>query len=232
MRECRIVFLFSVLIMLFVCLIPTADTLEQVVVSEVVPEVYVSQIDDYKSEYNNEDIVAELKIDGIGLDTVVTKGNNNDYYLNHDAFKNESIFGNPYVDFRNEFPLDEERQINIYSHNFKGDKYDDLLPFSKLESYLNEQVFSDSSDVNLFIADKAIKYEVYAVKIITTDNEHTIIDSSSDERWQHHLDNLLSDTLYCKDDCHLSSNEKILVMQTCNYNPEGSFLLVIARKIK
>lgn len=205
------------------------------VIQEVVPssehDTYVSPISDLKNAYSNPDIISKIQIDEINLDAVITKSSDNKFYLNHDAYRNENEFGSPYVDFRNGNNLDEERQINIYSHNYYDDSYNDYLPFSKLENYLSKDVFDKAREIYLLTEEKKIKYEVYALKIITDNNEHMILDANSETDWQHHLDRLLEDTTYCIDDCHLSSDAKLLVLQTCNYNPKGSFLLVIAKKV-
>lgn len=194
--------------------------------------VYNSPIDELQETYNNTDILAELKIESINLDTVITKSTDNEYYLKHNAYRQRSDFGNPYIDYRNSNDLTSERQINIYSHNFYNKEYSDYLPFSKLEKYLNKDVFDIAKDIYLYTDTKLMHYEVYAIKIITKENnEHMIMDASSNAKWQTHLDNLLKDTKYCTDDCHLDNNTNLLVLQTCNYNPNGSFMLVIARKV-
>ena len=193
---------------------------------------YVSPIEDLQIKYDNYDIKAELRIDYIGLDTVITQSNDNYYYLKYDAYKNRNDFGNPFLDYRNESNLSKEKQINIYSHNFYNNYYNQFLPFSKLELYLNRETFNNAKEVLLYTKESLLRYQVYAIKIVTKqENEHMIMDAKSDELWQYHLNKLLSNTLYCTDDCHLDSNDELLVLQTCNYNPSDSFILVIARKV-
>ena len=194
-------------------------------------DIYENSIPDLRNIYNNQDIIAELKIPSISLDSVITKTTDNKFYLNHDAYKNNSILGNPYIDFRNEDNLDNEKQINIYSHNSSNSDYQDKLPFYKLENYLDKSVFENSSDIYLLTEEKQIKYQIVAVKVITSNNEHMILDTSNSDKWVKHIDNLLKDTVYCNDNCKLSKDDKLLILQTCHYNPVGSYLLVIAKKI-
>lgn len=199
--------------------------------SEEKEETYISPINDLISKYNNSDIIAELKISSIGLDDIITKTDNNEFYLKHNIYKKSSIIGNPYIDYRNGNNLDKERQINIYGHNSNNKSNKAKFTFSKLENYLNKDTFNNSDYIYLYTKDKLIKYEVYAVKIIKNDNEHTILDSVSDTKWQSHLDKLLKNTLYCKDNCSLKSDDQLLILQTCYFKPSGSYILVIARKV-
>lgn len=193
---------------------------------------YDSPIDDLRKNYNNKDIKAKLVIAGIGIDTVITKGTNNEFYLRHNAYRERSDFGNPYLDYRNYEDLGNERQVNIYSHNFYDKRYIDYLPFSKLEAYLNEETFNSSKEILLYTDKELLRYEVYAIKIVTkVENEHMIMDAKTDELWKEHLDKLLTNTKYCNSDCSLDGNSQLLILQTCNYQPNGSFLLVIARKV-
>ena len=192
---------------------------------------YNSSIDDLKKQYKNTNIKVKLNIDYLGISVIVTQASDNNYYLNHDAYNNSSDFGNPYLDYRTGSNLDKERQINIYSHNSSNQSYTKHLPFSKLKLLLDNDSFDKVKEIYLYTEEKLIKYELYAVKVITTDNEHMVLDSSSNDMWQKHLDSLLKNTKYCKGKCHLSSNDKLLLLQTCNYNPSNSYILVIARKI-
>jgi len=189
-------------------------------------------ISNLKQEWNNDDIIATLEIKDLDINTVITKTTDNKYYLNHDLSKEENNLGNPYIDFRNSSILKDEKQINIYSHNSDYDDYKEKLPFYKLEKYLDKKNFEKSGSIKLLTEEEVLEYEVYAIKIITTDNEHTVLDAKSDELWQHHLDKLLSDTKYCKGDCSLSPNDKLLILQTCNYNPKNSYIVLIAKKIE
>ena len=51
----------------------------------------------------------------------------------------------------------------------------------------------------------------------------------SDGTWN--LTKLLEDTKYCKKDCQLTKEDQLLILQTCNYDPKGSYILLISKKI-
>ena len=203
-----------------------------VIEEEVIQETPIKKISEYRSEYDNKDIIARLVIEDLEIDTLITKSSNNSFYLNHDIHKNESNLGNPFIDFRNSNNLSNERQINIYSHNSDYSVYQEQLPFYKLEKLFDKDSFDKVKKVELYTEEEKIEYEIIALKVVTTDNEHTILDAKSNERWEQHLDKLLSDSKYCRDNCKLNLEDKLLLLQTCNYNPQGSFIILITKKIK
>lgn len=200
------------------------------VIEEIEQKGTIKTIDEYRSEYNNNDIIARLVIKDLEIDTLIAKTSNNTYYLDHDLNKKESNLGSPFIDFRNSNNLSNERQINIYSHNSDYYEYQEQLPFYRLEKLLNEEPFNNAGNIELYTDNEIMKYEIFAIKIVTTDNEHTVLDSKSEEKWEIHLNKLLSDTKYCKGNCRLGVDEKLLILQTCNYNPKGSYIILIAKK--
>ena len=200
------------------------------VFEEVEKEEYISKIKDYQNEYNNTDIIAELVVKDLEIDTLITKSTNNTFYLDHDIYKNDSNLGNPFVDYRNSNNLGLERQINIYSHNSDYYAYQEKLPFYKIEKLLDKEAFEKTKSIYLLTEEEKTEYEIVAIKIVTTDNEHTVLDSKSDERWNNHLTKLLSDTTYCKGECNLDLNDKLLILHTCNYNHKGSYIVLISKK--
>lgn len=195
-------------------------------------EETIPDISTLRLEYNNPDIMARIVIKGINLDALVTKTTDNDYYLAYDINKKKSIIGNPFIDYRNNDDLAHEKQINIYSHNVRDKQYREYYPFAKLENLLNRETFIKSSDITIYTDNRILKYQLYAVKVITKEeNEHMRLSFNSELEWQDHIDKLLSNHKYCKKDCKLDRMDDILVLQTCYYEMEDAYILVIAKKI-
>jgi len=192
-----------------------------------IPE-YQNRLPDYRTQYNNQNIVAVLKIPALNIETIVTRSNDNTYYLNHDIYNNYNELGNTFVDFRNT-DLTNNRQLNIYGHNTPNPKYYSKLPFVKLQQYTNKEFFDNNKQVILDVDEKSINYEAVAVKIITnSDNEHMKLSFNNESEWTNHLNKLLNNTLY--NDQKPLENSQILVLQVCNYNPPDTYLLIICKR--
>ena len=161
---------------------------------------------------------------------MVTRASDNDYYLDYSLYNQYDALGVPFFDFRN-VDLVNDRQINIYGHNTKNEKYYSLLPFTNLEAYTNFNTFQNAKDVYLSIDEKKMHYEVIAVKIITSDSEHMKLVFGSDEDYLNHVYRLMSNSFYTVN-TSFSKNDRLLVLQICHYDPDNSYLLVICKEKK
>jgi sortase B len=184
-------------------------------------------INELRKSYSNNDIVGVIKIDSLDLETVIVKGSDNEYYLKHDINKNKSIFGTEFVDSRNSSNLSYDKQINIYGHNSRNKDYYSKLEFTKLNKIVDKDIFDELSDIYFYIDNEVLIYKPLLVKVITTDNEYTRLVYRDSSVLKKHLSNLTSNTMYCKDDCSINENNNIIILQTCYYEPDNSYLLLI-----
>ena len=203
------------------------DTTSDIVEKE---EKELIDINELKKQYNNNDIVGVIKIDSLDIDGLVLKSKDNIYYLNHDINKNKSIFGTLFVDYRNSNDLSNEKQINIYGHNSRNKDYKDELDFYNLNEIVNKKTFDELSDIYFYVENDVLIYKPIIVKVITTDYEYTRLNLSDQQVLKKHLKNLTSNTMYCKDNCSISEESDIIILQTCYYDPTGSYLLLIGIK--
>ncbi len=174
---------------------------------------------EYREYYNNNDIVGSLKIEGTKIDTLLVKGKDNDYYLNRGVDGKYNTVGTIYVDYRT--PLDS-KQINIYGHN--SWYYD--IPFRDLENYLKEDFYKEHKYINLWTGKVDTIYEIFSVQIVTTDYEHMIVEPKD---MKEHIEKL-SKSIY-ETGVEVTENDSILVLQTCNFNPKDTFIVIYAKKI-
>ncbi len=195
-------------------------------------EQYVNRLNEYRSEYNNSNIMGKLEIPNLNIDSLIVRTTNNEYYLNYNLYNQYDGLGAPFFDYRNT-DLANNRQINIYGHNTRNEKYFKDLPFINLEAYVDKNIFDNYKNIYLSIDEKQISYEVIAVKIINnSDNEHMKVIFYSDEDYLNHVTKLLKNTLYKNDNITINKEDKLIVLQVCHYNPEGTYLLVIGKEKK
>ena len=178
-----------------------------------------NKLEEYREHYNNNDIVGSIKIDGTKIDSLLVKGKDNDYYLNHGVNGKYDEKGTIYVDYRT--PLNS-KQINIYGHN--SWYYD--IPFRDLEKYFEKDFYNEHKYINLWTGISDVTYEIFSVQIVTNDYEHMIVEPKD---FKLHIDKL-SKSLY---DTGVEVNEKddILILQTCNFHPKDTYIVISAKKI-
>lgn len=171
----------------------------------------------YKDYYLNEDIIGSLKIKDTKIDTLLVKSNNNEYYLNHSINKEYDIKGSIFVDYRTNL---NSKQINIYGHNSK--EYD--LPFKELEKYKDKAFYDSHKMIEIWNGKEVINYEIFSIQIVEDNSEHMNI--NCDEKNLEKLSSSIYNTGVVA-----STDDQILVLQTCNYNPKNTYLLVIAKRV-
>ena len=191
---------------------------------------YVNNLPNYRNQYNNPYIMGRLEIPNLNIDSLVTRAQDNAFYLNNNIYNEYDGLGVPFFDYRNT-DLANNNQINIYGHNTQNEKYFDQLPFINLEAYTDENIFKNYKDIYLSIDEKQIHYEVIAIKLVNNgNNEHMKIAFYNENDYLKHLGKLLQDTMYRDSNLEITSKDKIIVLQVCHYNPPNTYLLVIGKE--
>ena len=176
-------------------------------------------LDYFKNYYSNDEIIGSLKIRNTSIDVLLAKHTNNDYYLNHNLRREYDGLGSIYVDYRVNL---NSKQINIYGHN--SPIYD--VEFKELSNYLDKDYYSDHKFIELWDGKEVYIYEIFSVQIVTTDYEHMNVAPGN---WANHI-NKLSKSLY-KTNVDVKAEDNILILQTSNYNPNNSYLIICSKKV-
>ena len=194
-------------------------------------EEYKNELPKFREEYNNEYIKGRLRIPSIGLDLLVTRTDDNSYFLERNIYGDYDGIGTAIFDFRN-VNLITSKQINIYGHNSDNPDIFDKVPFKKIEAYTNENTFKNAQDIYLDLDEKKLHYKLSSVKISEKyDNEHMYINFNTDDEFQKHINYLQNNSLFINDTAKITKDDKVLIIQTCNYNPPDTFLILIAKEI-
>ncbi len=193
---------------------------------------YVNELPAFREQYGNPYIMGRLQIPNLNIDTLITRANNNEYYLNYSLTGEWDGLGVPFFDYRN-VNLNEDRQINIYGHNTQKEEFYDRLPFTNLEAYMDKGIFDNYRDVYLSIDERMLEFEVVETKLITDgNNEHMKLLFSDDMDFMQHMTKLISNPIYTTEDASFTANDRVLVLQVCHYDPMGSYLLIICKEKK
>ena len=194
---------------------------EDTIKNEDIPEEEV--IDENKPNYINNQ-VGYIKIDDTNIDALLMQYTDNDYYLTHDENGNYSIFGSIYMDYRNNI---DDKKILIFGHNTKNAK---VSPFKDLEKYGNESFYQNHSIINLELNGTLHQYKIFSV-IVTSNksNKHMKL-GFKDNEWEEHLNWLVNDSIY-DTNTDVNTNDFIITLQTCYYEPDQSFIIISAKRI-
>ncbi|MDE7361871.1 MAG: class B sortase [Oscillospiraceae bacterium] len=93
----------------------------------------------------NPDTKAWVKITGTMLNNVVVQTTNNDYYLNHDFFGNESISGTVFSTYRNDWNDPNDKNKILFGHNMSsGDFFAYVMHYVPDDEYAEPLAFYKS----------------------------------------------------------------------------------------
>ena len=189
----------------------------------------LEDIKDLKAKYNNDEVVGLLYIPGTNIKEPIVQADNNEYYLNHDLYKNDNIEGAVFLDFRNE--INESMKNLIYSHN--SQHYD--VPFKELEGYYDKEFYNNHRYLYLKSSNSIAKYQIFSVYVETSDWEYTRINFDNKKDWFTHLQDLKDKSLY-ETGVNISNKNKILILQTCSYHNDykdfdTKYLLIVSKRV-
>lgn len=176
------------------------------------------------SYVENSDYVGDIRIPGTNINEHILKSSNNDYYLSHKEDGTYFKYGSITMDYRTNL---SDRKVIIYGHNSKWYGID-IVPFKELEGYRNKSFYQKNRYVELVVNNKLIRYEIFSI-LETTDYSYIklSIDSTS---WYNHLLYLKSSSIY-QVEVEVKEDDEILILQTCSFFKDNSYLVVIARKV-
>lgn len=190
--------------------------------NSVVKQVDDKTIDNYRKDYNNQDIIGELVIANSNFKEIVVQTNDNEFYLDHSVDKTYNRLGSIFMDYRN---MVDDRKIIIYGHNSE----DIYTEFNLLENYLNFDYYREHQDIYFKTINNNYHYKVFSVFIVINDYRYINLNFSDDE-YNKHLKYLKEQSVY---DTYIdvNDNDEIIVLQTCYFQPKNSYLVVVGKKL-
>lgn len=229
----KIIFLSTVFLLLILIIFSGYKTIvyalnikevnEEITIVNKVLDDSPNLIETYQKEYNNNDIVGILTIDGV-LKTLLVQTDNNYYYLGHLVNKKYNKTGSIFIDYRTN--IDSSKQVNIFGHS--SSTYD--IPFNNLKKYLKEDFYKEHKTLTIETKDNTYTYEIFSVKV-TSNEEHLNVEFNETKDFLNHINTLKEDSLY-ETNINVNENDNILTLQTCIFNnPKGSLLIINLRKV-
>lgn len=193
------------------------------IVSSVAKEEKTDNIiQQYQQAFHNSDIIGRLSIENTNLDVPVAQSGDNDYYLNHLLDKSVNSLGSVYLDYRNKTT---DRKIIIYGHNSENV----YTEFNMLENYTHLSYYHTHSIINFQTENNFYQYKIFSIYIATDDFQHVNLNYNSYD-YAKHLAWLKTQSLY-DTGVEVNGYDHIIILQTCYFSPDDSFLIIAAKKI-
>lgn len=135
--------------------------LEQYAAEDLLPDnatdaPYVSPVDFTSLEEINPDIIAWIYFENIDINYPVVQGEDDDFYLHHDFYKEKSTSGCIFMDTQ---ATPDFLSFNsfLYGHNMKN-----KTMFAKLNQFTDESFYQENKTFLIYTPAKTRRYEIYS----------------------------------------------------------------------
>ena len=181
---------------------------------------------DFKTlKKKNPDTIAYLKVNGTKIDYVVVKGNDNNYYLNHNFNKETNVSGWIFSDYRNKFD-GSDKNIIIYGHN----TYDGSM-FGTLKNILDNEWKSNKENLKITLVTEkdTYYYEVFSTYIIEPEEYYISTTFNTDNEFDKFVKTIKERSNYDYN-VDLNNSDTILTLSSCS-SLDGSKRIVLHAKL-
>ena len=168
----------------------------------------------------NSDIIGWIKVEGTKIEYPVVKTSDNNFYINHNFYKNKSKSGWIFADYRNK--LDgNDKNIIIYGHNMRNDSM-----FGTLEKVLTSSWYEKEENRNVvFITEN--EYSIYRVFSIyqtkTLSDSYYVTTDFYDLEYEEFIVNLKNRSIVNFEE-RVDTNQ-ILTLSTCTDDSKNRIVL-------
>lgn len=178
----------------------------------------------------NNDLAGWLSIEGMKIDYPVMQGEDDEYYLHHDFYGEDSKYGCLYV--KTQADLNAGTNFIIYGHNMK-----DGSMFGDLDLYLKEGFYKEHSTVSFDTLYEERTYEIVAVfrsQVYNADDDvfkyYQFYEAETQEEFDDFYDNIKELSLY-DTGVKAQFGDTFLTLSTCAYHVKDGRLVVVAKRV-
>lgn len=179
----------------------------------------ILSINEARNFYHNKDILGYIYIPGTSIHHFFVQAKDNSSYLNKNLFKKDDILGTVFMDYRNTL---SDRQLNLYGHNGNTKE----APFYDLQRYKEKEFYAKNPLIYITLPKKEKRTYKIVYVIVTQKEEHMNLNVTEDK-----IQFFKQNSLYNKEDS-TTLDDSILILQTCSYEKENTYLLIVAKEMK
>lgn len=161
----------------------------------------------------NMDTVGWIKVNNSNINYAVVQSDDNDYYLNHNFYRQKNSAGWIFADYRNDM-----RNLNfntvIYGHNRR-----DNSMFSSLKQALNESWCANEENKYIYFnnLDTQMTWEVFSIYRVPAETYCTNTSFGSIQAYEEFLKTIKERSIY-NYNVELYPTDKIITLYTCDNN--------------
>ncbi|MDO5713072.1 MAG: class B sortase [Tissierellia bacterium] len=178
----------------------------------------------------NPDVVGIIEIPGTKIIGPILQTDNNEFYLNHNIYKEYDVNGSIYLDYECDSPEKGDHTI-IYGHNMKNRKM-----FSDIALFKEENFFKEHNTIKIYMPQKVLEYEIIAGYIINLQDENAFFPFHEYTSWNDEIDGKkyyesILPLSVVKKDVEVSPKDSFISLSTCTYEHNNARFILLGRKL-
>jgi sortase B len=166
----------------------------------------------------NADCIGWIVVPNTNINYPIVKGEDNNFYLNHNFEKSSNGGGAIFMDYRLEPGFSNFNNI-IYGHNMKNGSM-----FSHLKKYTDKDFFNTNKLFYLYTLDGTYEVEVVSAYVTKADSMTYNLDFDSSDKIKY-INYIKSESLIYSDTA-ISAESNLLTLSTCAYEFEDARTVV------
>ena len=158
----------------------------------------------------NEDVCGWITLNDTNIDYPIVIGENNAEYLNKDVYKNYSLSGSIYLDYRNSRDFSDVYSI-IFGHHMDGGAM-----FGDIRKFLDKTFFDNHLYGSLYLERGVYKIEVFAIMQTDAYDKYVYGINKDDVSRKEELIEYIKENAINYRELYIQPEEKIVCLSTCS----------------
>lgn len=171
----------------------------------------------------NPDFTGWLSIENTAIDYPVVRGRDNEFYLEHDFFREAHPLGAIFMDFRN-IGNGQDNHTIIYGHHTSTGHM-----FADLEKFLSEDFFNENRTIVFEDIFSERTYEIFSVHVAPAD-AYFINESFTNPDMTDYLNDINERSVH-QTDTEFTDDTRLLTLISCNYTIDDGRIYVHAVEV-
>ena len=180
----------------------------------------------------NEDVRGWITIGGTQVDNPIYQAADNDYYLTHNMYREESRYGALFFDYRCDTSAENQSQnLTVYGHEMKdGSMFGTLKNYKGLSQYKQNPTFTVST------MNKTATYKIFSVMVINAKPEddngylfnYTTPNFTSQKAFLKWIEEARERSIITTD-IDIQAHDKVITLVTCINDFDDARFVIMAR---
>ena len=174
----------------------------------------------------NGDAIGWLVLDGTDIDFPVLQASDNEYYLQHDEYRNRCASGAVALDYRLTSDFTNKNNM-LYAHNLGAAG----RGFSEIVRFKEKSFFDSHTTGMLYTLRKTYRLEIFAVRVIGSTVDPYFWNPTSPTAFKGFLDEIKTNSVHYRNKS-MHQTDRLMTFCTCSYEFSNARTVVHAKMIE